>query len=123
MVSRLEKKATGGQPLWGTSKALNTSPHKFHTQLLHIFPLWFSPAPELCLSTPGGGAVLGLENRGWLARPVHPPRGGGAGWAGLGCEGKSHGTKKNPLQKFSLAFGQGGGWTSFWYTPPAKYYF
>jgi hypothetical protein len=60
-----------------------------------------------------GEAGLGLENRGWLAPPEHPPPQGGTGWAGLGWEGKSHGT----LQKIFPAFvrGEAGTYSG---TPP-----
>jgi hypothetical protein len=42
-----------------------------------------SEGTRALLKHPGGEAGLGLENRGWLARPVHPPGGGlaGLGWA------------------------------------------
>ncbi len=55
----------------------------------------------------------GFENRGCLARPVHPPQGGLAGW-----EEKSHRKKKTPFKKKIPGLRQGGGWIPFWYPPP-----
>ncbi len=59
------------------------------------------PASQLFQPSPGGRLGWGWKiGAGWLGR--YTP-----GLAGLGCEGKFHGTKKNPFKKFSPAFGRG----------------